>query len=143
MVSKMVKLSKKIIEMFNNEYCDKNKPLIWVATTDNEGNPHLAPICFSKVINKNKILISINFAKKTLGNIENGSKVAVASAIYYDGYLVKGSASVIKEGKYFDEVKSMVKERFGEKIKPQAAILVDVEEVYSLKPKPGKKKIKL
>lgn len=59
----MVKLSKKIIEMFNNEYCDKNKPLIWVATTDNEGNPHLAPICFSKVINKNKILISINFAK--------------------------------------------------------------------------------
>lgn len=136
----MVELPKEAAEMFNNEYCDKEKPLVWVATIDEE-NPHLAPFCFTKVVEGDKLLVAINFASKTMKNIQKGSKVAVGAAIYYDGYMVKGTGSIIKEGKYFEEVAKMVKERFGEKIKPQAALLVDAEEVYSLKPTTGRKKI--
>lgn len=136
----MVKLPEEALEMLNNEFCDKEKPLIWIATVD-EGNPHLAPVCFVKALDGDKLLISVNFASKTMENIERGSKVAIGSAIYYDGYMIKGTGTIIKKGEHFEEVKRMVKERFGEKIKPQAAILVEIEEVYSLKPKPGIKKI--
>ncbi len=137
---KLVKLPEEAQEMLNNEFCDKEKPLIWIATVD-DGNPHLAPVCFTKVIDNDKLLIAVNFATKTMENIQKGSKVAIGSAVYYDGYMIKGTGKIIKEGNHFQQVKKMVKERFGEKIKPQAAILVEIEEVYSLKPKPGSKKI--
>ncbi|BAW30793.1 MAG TPA: pyridoxamine 5'-phosphate oxidase family protein [Methanothermobacter sp.] len=136
----MVKLPEEAQEMLNNESCNKEKPLIWIATVDEE-NPHLAPVCFVKVIDNDKLLVAINFASKTMKNIEKGSKVAIGSAVYYDGYMIKGTGQIIKEGEHFKETKKMVKERFGEKIKPQAALLVEIEEIYSLKPKPGSKKI--
>ncbi|MDI9624096.1 MAG: pyridoxamine 5'-phosphate oxidase family protein [Methanothermobacter sp.] len=137
----MVKLPEEAREMLNNAFCNKEKPLIWIATVD-EGNPHLAPVCFVKVVDDDKLLVSINFASKTMQNIEKGSKIAMGSAVYYDGYMIKGTGKIIKEGEHFEETKRMVKERFGEKIKPQAALLVEIEEVYSLKPKPGSKRIK-
>ncbi|MBC7101134.1 pyridoxamine 5'-phosphate oxidase family protein [Methanothermobacter tenebrarum] len=136
----MVKLPEEAQEMLNNEFCNKEKPLIWIATV-NDGNPHLAPVCFVKVIDSDKLLIAVNFASKTMKNIQKGSKVAIGSAKYYDGYMIKGTGKIIKEGSHFEEVKNMVKERFGEKIKPQAALLVEIEEIYSLKPKPGSKRI--
>lgn len=136
----MVKLPEEAQEMLNNEFCSKEKPLIWIATVD-DGNPHLAPVCFVKVIDSDKLLIAVNFASKTMKNIQKGSKVAIGSAKYYDGYMIKGTGKIIKEGSHFEEVKNMVKERFGEKIKPQAALLVEIEEIYSLKPKPGSKRI--
>jgi predicted pyridoxine 5'-phosphate oxidase superfamily flavin-nucleotide-binding protein len=139
-VKTLVKLPEEAREMLNNEFCNKEKPLIWIATVD-DGNPHLAPVCFTKVIDSDKLLIALNFATKTIKNIQRGSKVAIGSAIYYDGYMIKGTGKIIKEGNHFQEVKKMVKERFGEKIKPQAALLVEIEEIYSLKPKPGSKRL--
>ncbi|MDD3454938.1 MAG: uncharacterized protein PWQ74_718 [Methanobacteriaceae archaeon] len=136
----MVKLPEEAKEMLSNEFCNKEKPLVWIATVE-DGNPHLAPVCFTKVVDNEKLLIAVNFASKTMENIQKGSKVAIGSAIYYDGYMIKGTGKIVKEGEHFEEVKRMVKERFGEKIKPQAALLVEIEEVYSLKPKPGSKRI--
>jgi len=140
----MVELPEEAMEMFNNENCDKEKPLVWLATIgtmDKEGNPHLAPVCFTKVVENDKLLIAINFATKTMSNIETYSKVAVGTAIHYEGFMARGTGMIIREGEYLEEVKEMVKQRFGDKIKPQAALMVDVEEVYSLKPRPGGKRI--
>jgi predicted pyridoxine 5'-phosphate oxidase superfamily flavin-nucleotide-binding protein len=137
----MVDLPDQAIEMFNNESCDKEKPLVWIATMGKERNPHLAPVCFTKVLDKDKILVAINFATQTMQNIKSYFKVAVGIAVHYEGYLVKGTGSIINNGSEFEQVQKMVKIRFGDKIKPQAALLIDVEEVYSLKPGPGSKKI--
>ncbi|MBC7117931.1 MAG: pyridoxamine 5'-phosphate oxidase family protein, partial [Methanobacteriaceae archaeon] len=79
----MVKLPEEAQEMLNNEFCNKEKPLIWIATV-NDGNPHLAPVCFVKVIDSDKLLIAVNFASKTMKNIQKGSKVAIGSAKYYE-----------------------------------------------------------
>ena len=142
--NRMVDLPDEAIEMFNNENCDKSKPLVWISTVgviDKEDNPHLAPVCFTKVLDKDKLLVAINFATQTMYNIETYSKVAVGIAVHYEGYLIKGTGVIIKKGLEFEQVQEMVKSRFGDKIKPQAALLISVEGVYSLKPGPGSKKI--
>lgn len=140
----MVELPDKAVEMFDNPECDKNYPLIWIATVgvmDKEGSPHLAPVCFTKVIGKDKLLIAINFAIKTMFNIETYSKVAIGTAVHYEGFMIKGTGAIIKKGSQFDEIQQMVKARFGDKIKPIAALSIDIEEVYSLKPGPGSKRL--
>lgn len=140
----MVGLPEEAVEMFNNPKCDKDQPLIWIATVgvmDKEGSPHLAPVCFAKVIDKDKLLVAINFATKTMYNVETYSKVAVGVAVHYEGFLIKGTGSIIKKGSQFEEVQEMVKSRFNDKVKPIAALSIDVEEVYSLKPGLGSKKL--
>jgi predicted pyridoxine 5'-phosphate oxidase superfamily flavin-nucleotide-binding protein len=140
----MVDLPEEAIEMFNNENCDTNKPLVWISTVSlskMEGSPHLAPVCFTKVLDNDKLLVAINFATQTMYNIGTYSRVAVGIAVHYEGYLIKGSGSIIKKGSQFEQVQKMVKARFGDKIKPIAALLIDVEELYSLKPGPGSKKL--
>ena len=134
-------MSDEVIKMFENVDCDKQKVLTWVATVTKEGDPHLAPVCFIKPIDKDKLLIGVSFISRTMSNIKNGSKVALGNAIYPNGYMVKGKAEVFSEGKYFDDFKERIEKRFGGKIKPKAALLVNIEEVYHLKPAEGKKRI--
>lgn len=140
----MVELPQEAVKMFDNPECDKNRPLIWISTfevLENGGNPHLAPVCFVKVVKSDELLVAVNFVTKTMHNIENNSKVAVGVAVPYEGFLIKGRGSIIRNGSQFNQAQSMVKARFGDKIKPQAAISIKVEEVFSLKPSPGSKKI--
>lgn len=137
----MVAMPEEVIKMFENIDCDKTKVLTWVATTTEEGDSHLAPVCFVKPIDKDKLLIGISFAVQTMTNITNGSRVAVANAVYPNGYMVKGSGEIFTEGPYFDDFKARIEKRFGGKIKPKAALLVNVEEIYHLKPAEGKKRI--
>lgn len=137
----MADMPDEVIKMFENIDCDKTKVLSWVATVDKEGSPHLAPVCFVKPIDKDKLLIGISFAMRTMTNIIDGSWVTVANAVYPNGYMIKGKGEIFKEGQYFDDYKARIEKRFGGKIKPKAALLVSVEEVYHLKPAEGKKRM--
>jgi predicted pyridoxine 5'-phosphate oxidase superfamily flavin-nucleotide-binding protein len=137
----MVPMPDEVIKMFDNPDCDKQKVLTWVSTVTQEGDPHLAPVCFVKPIDKDKLLIGVSFIAKTALNIKSGSRVAVGNAVYPNGYMIKGSGQVVETGKYFEDFKERINKRFGGKIKPRAAILVNVEEVYHLKPETGRKRI--
>lgn len=137
----MVTMPDEVVKTFENVDCDKTKALTWIATVTKEGDPHLAPVCFIKPIDKDKLLIGIAFITHTASNIKNGSRVAVGSAVYPNGYMVKGKGELLKEGTYFEDYKARIDKRFGGKIKPKAALLVNVEEIYHLKPAEGKKKI--
>ncbi len=137
----MVAMSDEVIKMFENPDCDKQKVLTWISTVTEEGEPHLAPVCFVKPIDKDKLLIGVSFISKTASNIKNGSRVAIGNAVYPNGYMVKGSGEVMNSGKYFEDFKERINKRFGGKIKPKAALLVSVEEVYHMKPAEGRKRI--
>lgn len=137
----MVKMPDEVIKMFDNQDCDKQKVLTWVATVSEEGDPHLMPACFVKPIGDDKLLIGIAFATQTITNIKLGSRVAVANAAYPNGYMIKGKGSISFEGPHFEDYKKRIEKRFGGKIKPKVALLVDVEEIYHLKPSEGKKLI--
>ena len=130
-----------VIKIFENIDCDKTKALTWVATVTKEGDPHIAPVCFVKAIDKDKLLIGISFAMQTTKNIQNGSRVTVANAVYPNGYMVKGKGEIFAEGPHFNDYKERIEKRFAGKIKPKAVLLVHVEEVYHLKPAEGKKRI--
>ena len=137
----MVAMPDDVKNTFENPECDKQKALTWVSTVTEDGDPHLAPVCFVKSIGNDKLLIGVSFISKTVSNIKNGSRVAAGNAVYPNGYMIKGSAEVIETGKYFDDFKERINKRFGSKIKPKAALLVNVEEIYHLKPAEGKKRI--
>lgn len=137
----MADLPDAAINMFSNASCEKEKPFIWVSTVSKDGSPHLVPICFVKPLDKNKLVMGINYATKTADNIKQAKKVAVGVAVPYDGFMVKGSGEIITKGPVFQEVSERVDKRFGGKIKAQAALVVNVEKVYSLKPAPGKKRL--
>lgn len=137
----MVEMSEQIIKMFENVDCDKTKVLTWIATLTKEDSTHLVPVCFVKIIDKDKLLIGVSFISKTVSNIKNGSRVAIGTVVYPNGYMVKGDADILTEGKYFDDFRERILKRFGGKIQPKAALLVNIKEVYSLKPAEGKKRI--
>jgi predicted pyridoxine 5'-phosphate oxidase superfamily flavin-nucleotide-binding protein len=137
----MVAMTDDVLKFFENPDCDKQKTLTWVSTVTEDGAPHMAPACFVKAVDKDKILIGVSFMSKTASNIKNGSRVAIANAVYPDGYMIKGSGEIMTTGKYFEDVKERINKRYGGKIKPKAALLVKVEEVYHLKPAEGKKRI--
>lgn len=137
----MVAMPDEVIKTFENPDCDKQKVLTWVSTVTENGDPHLAPVCFVKTINKDKLLIGVSFITKTVSNIKNGSRVAVGNAAYPNGYMIKGSAEIMSSGNYFDDFKDRINKRFGGKIKPRAVLVVNAEEVYSLKPAEGRKRI--
>lgn len=137
----MVAMPDDVKNIFENPECDKQKALTWVSTVTEDGDPHLAPVCFVKSIGNDKLLIGVSFISKTVSNIKNGSRVAVGNGVYPNGYMIKGSGEVIDTGKYFDDFKERINKRFGGKIKPKAVLLVTVEEIYHLKPAEGKKRI--
>lgn len=137
----MVAMPDEVIKMFDNPDCDKQKVLTWVSTVTEDGAPHLAPVCFVKPVDNDKLLIGISFASKTASNIKKGSRIAVGNAVYPNGYMIKGSGEIFSSGEYFEDFNERINKRFGGKIKPKAALLVNVEEVYHLKPAVGKKRI--
>jgi predicted pyridoxine 5'-phosphate oxidase superfamily flavin-nucleotide-binding protein len=137
----MVAMPDEVIKMFDNPDCDKQKVLTWVSTVTEDGAPHLAPACFVKPVDNDKLLIGISFMSKTASNVKNGSRVAVGNAVYPNGYMVKGRGEIMETGKHFEDFKERINKRFGGKIKPKAVLLVSVEEAYHLKPAEGRKKI--
>lgn len=137
----MVSMPDEVLKMFDNPDCDKLKVLTWVSTVAEDGTPHMAPACFVKPVDKDKILIGISFMSRTASNIKRGSSVAVANAVYPNGYMIKGRGEILESGKHFEDVKERINKRYGGKIKPKAALLVKVDEIYHLKPAEGKKRI--
>jgi len=67
--------------------------------------------------------------------------VAVGNAVYPNGFMIKGRGEIMNSEKYFEDFKERINKRFAGKIKPKAVLLVNVEEVYHLKPAEGKMRI--
>ena len=137
----MAELSDEAIQMFNNENCEKDKPLIWISTVGTDSMPHSVPVCFVKVIDNDKMLIAVNFITQTTRNIKMGSMVALSVALPYTGFMITGKGEVLSSGDMFDDAAERVKKRFGGKIESQAAILVQVQRIFKLAPTAEKKEI--
>lgn len=123
--------------------CETEASLVWVSTQRN-GIPHLAPVCFVKYLGGKKILIANIFVSKTADNIKSGSRVALGVSFMdngRDGYLVKGKAEIYEKGEVFEDFRREIMEKTRGKRKPRSGILIYVEEIYSLKPYRGKKKL--
>jgi len=110
------------------------KAKVWaVATSDKNGLPNVVPIAYVKILSENQILLMDIFMKKTRKNIEENPNIALCAwNSESKGYQFKGRAQIITSGKLFDEGVKWVKSK--EDLSPKAAIVVNVEAIYTITP---------
>lgn len=111
--------------------------LVFLATATKDGVPNVVPIGFARPIDNETIMIVDNFLKKTHENLENNPK---ASLVVRDAskapYQFKGSVEIVESGKYFDQAVDWATSVMSQ-LAPKAAILLKVEEIYSVQPGPN------
>ncbi len=110
--------------------------VVFFATSTADGTPNVVPIGFARPIDNKTIMIVDNYMNKTHKNLENNPK---ASLVLRDAskcpYQFKGTVEIIESGKYFDEAVDWAKSVMSQ-LAPKAAILLKVEEIYSVQPGP-------
>lgn len=110
--------------------------VVFLATATEKGVPNVVPIGFARPIDEETILLVDNFMKKTRKNLENNPK---ASIVPRDAskcpYQFKGTVEIFKSGKYFDDAVDWATSVMS-KLSPKAAIILKVEEIYSVQPGP-------
>jgi len=100
------------------------------ATTDENNNPHVIGVAYVKVVSPNQILITDNYMKTTLKNLENNRNVALAVWNKdWKGYQLKGIAEYFTSGKWKRFVEEM-KENKG--LTAKGAMLVTIKEIRKL-----------
>ena len=112
-----------------------------LATTTRDGDPHLIPVGFGKILSDDELLLVDVFMKKTLENLRANPNVSV-SAWDFDGlkgYEFKGNARIETSGKAFEESVAMVKSMFPQ-LDAKGAVIVKVDSIYvrTLRPEAGK-----
>ncbi|MDD1775032.1 MAG: pyridoxamine 5'-phosphate oxidase family protein [Methanobacterium sp.] len=106
----------------------------YFATATADGVPNVVPIGNIKPLDNKTVLVADSYMIKTHANLEANPKVAFVmhDAAKYP-YQFKGSAKIYKTGDYYDQVVSWIKETAPLAPKPKAAIVIDVEEIFSVK----------
>ncbi|BAW31239.1 MAG TPA: pyridoxamine 5'-phosphate oxidase family protein [Methanothermobacter sp.] len=123
--------------MLNDEMIDAiEKNLVFVATASSDGTPNLVPIGFTRPIDDKRILIVDVFMKKTINNLEENPKISIiVQNVKEHPYQFKGTAKIFKSGKFFEEAVEWAQNVMSE-VEPKSAILMTVEEIYTVKPGP-------
>ncbi len=128
-----------ILQMFEG---DCGERVFWISTCD--GMPHLAPVCFVRYMD-GRIVVAYNFIKRTVRNVEKSERASIGFAERgekgFYGYMVKGRAWVDYGGMYYSEIRKFVQEKSKGRRIPKGALVIEPEEIYSLSPGEGKKKI--
>lgn len=115
--------------------------VVFFATATPDGVPNVVPIGFARPIDDNTILVVDNYLNKTRKNLEDNPK---ASLVVRDAskapYQFKGTVEIVESGKYFDDAVDWATSVMSQ-LAPKAAVLLKVEEIYSVQPGPeaGKK----
>ena len=119
---------------------EKNN-IIWLATANKDLKPNVVPIGLAKPLNNDTVLLVANFMNKTFENLKNNPQAAIAvSGVSECPYQFKGKVEIYESGKYFDDAVEWAKSVMAQ-LNPKAAVLLKVEEIYSVQPGPdaGKK----
>lgn len=140
----MSKVGKNEYLSFFDNMCNRDRPLVWVATISNDGRPHLVPTCFVMPLDPKRIAVGCVFIKQTLQNVKRNKYVTLAAVRFeegYDGYMIKGTGELVDDGDVFEQIKKTVYESSKGKRTIYCALIVTIEHVYSLRPASGSKRI--
>lgn len=105
----------------------RNK-LIILGTSSKNGKPNIIIVASCGIFN-NKILISDCQMNKTLKNLNENKSIALCVFNRKDYFQIKGEASYIQKGKFFEIVKKFSE---GTPYKPKGAILIKINGIYDL-----------
>jgi len=125
----MAQLTQEMKEMILTQQC-------FHATVSKEGVPNIAPKRSTRVFDDETLIFSEGTGGLTYKNILDGSRVAVGvvDRDIPDGYRFLGTPEVFTEGGIYDRSAELsLKAGLS---KPQAVILIHIDEIHSLKPGP-------
>jgi predicted pyridoxine 5'-phosphate oxidase superfamily flavin-nucleotide-binding protein len=130
----MATLTQEMKDMIATQQC-------FIGTVNADGTPNVAPKRSTRVLSDNSLIFTEGTGGATYGNIKRGSKVSVSvvNREIIDGYRFVGSASVQENGELYEKAVAM-SAKIGMP-KPHAVVVIQIEEIHSLKPGPsaGKK----
>jgi uncharacterized protein len=115
--------------------------VVFLATADKHKNPNLVPIGLARPLDSKTILLVANFMNKTYKNLKENPKASVVIAdVTKCPYQFKGKVEIHESGKYFDDAVEWAKSVMTQ-LEPKGAVLLKVEDIYSVQPGPdaGKK----
>lgn len=113
----------------------ENENVVFLATSSNDV-PNVVPIGFAKPLDADTILLVDNFMKKTRENLEKNPKAALVLRDASEApYQIKGSVEILTEGKIFEEAVDWATSVMSQ-LAPKSAIVLKVEEIYSVQPGP-------
>jgi predicted pyridoxine 5'-phosphate oxidase superfamily flavin-nucleotide-binding protein len=105
-----------------------------LATVTDAETPNIGPKRTLRAYDESSLIFNENTAGRHLGNIRAGSRAAVAVVDREapDGYRFLGRAEVHESGPVMDDALAFARERGMSR--PKAAVLIRIEEIFSLKP---------
>jgi uncharacterized protein len=114
----------------------------FVATATLDGVPNVVPIGFIKALDNKTVLIADSYMVKSRANLEKNPRIAfVVEDAARNPYQFKGSVNIFESGKYYDMVVEWVKDTNPLAPKPKAAIVISIDEIFSVKVGDAGKKI--
>ncbi len=130
----MVKLTEEVKESI------KGVKNIFLATCSKAGVPNVVPMGAFKVLDDETLLLSDQFMQKSLTNMKENPRVAIAYWGEKGGFQVKGTVTLHTDDQVFKDDVAWVK-GIKATLNPKTAIVMKVTDVYVVKPGPdaGKK----
>ncbi len=127
----MAKMPQDCMDLINNVYA------VAVATCDENGTPNVVCCSMKQAYDEETVMISDQYMKKTLANVQANGKMAVAAWDETHGYQVKGMVTYENEGARYEAVAAQVHEilsGMGYDFRSKGVCWLHVEEVYSVAP---------
>ena len=123
------------------ETLEKQKP-IPIATASKNGVPNVVFVGLLKIVNDETLMLADNFFFKTAANLAENPKISILcyNSETKKSFQIKGTATVDKEGKSFNEMRNWV-QGINPKLPAKACVMVKVDEIYNAMwgPAAGKK----
>ncbi len=129
----MAKMPQDCMEMINNAYAAA------VATCSLDGVPNVVSCSMKQAWDAETVMISDQFMKKTLANIQANPRMALSVWDETHGYQVKGTVIYESDGPNYEAISSQVHQilsSMGYDFRSKGVCWLRVEEVYSITPGP-------
>ncbi len=130
----MVKLTEEIKESM------KGVKTIFMATCSRAGVPNVIPMATFKLLDDETMLLGDNFMQKTLTNMKENPRIAIAYWGEKGGFQIKGTVTLHTDDQVFKDTVAWVKS-MRPTMNPKTGIVLKITDVYIVKagPDAGKK----
>ncbi len=128
----MAKMPQACQDLINNCYAA-------AFATCHHGIPNVVPVSMKQVIDDETVMVSDQYMRKTLANLQTNPQVALTVWDEEGGYQVKGSVTYENEGPRYEEVAAQVRQilsSMGYDFTSKGVCYIHVDEVFSVTPGP-------
>jgi len=106
--------------------------IVYLATSSKDSTPNVVPIGAFKLLDDETLLISDQFFHKTLANLKENPKVAIAYWGEKGGFQIKGTVTIHTNDKVFSDDVAWLKE-IRPNLTPKSAIIMKISDVFQVK----------